>query len=463
MQLSNKFEFTFRAEASEAQRGLNLITKAIDGMKYGGDPFTFLESEKLLAELRDKALNEGYFEELIRRHLLANPATVTVVLRPDPKKQAEEERREHQRLAEIDRNATPEERKERIRRTVELSALQQEPNSPQTLALLPSLALSDLPKKVNYHEVTPTEMFGCEVLVSELPTNHITHLDIGFNAAALSPEQLVYLDLFATIATEIGTEHLNFIEFAKKRATVTGSFEHSASCLTRIGRRDCRPILWFHLTALPRYLEAAVALAAEIFSSLSFRDRAHIREIVSREFAWAEHSVQSEGWNLATTRILSHLSAAGRCNELINGASAWLTLKELAKNYDAREEQFIATLKETARLLFNRSNMVISVTAEEEELSTFSGCGATLVDSLGDLAAPPPPVLPGLNLPTHEAFITAAEVVFAGLGATLFDKGVGCSGSFEVVKTWLNRDYLWNTVRQMGGAYGCFSQYSMVS
>ena len=32
-----------------------------------------------------------------------------------------------------------------------------------------------------------------------------------------------------------------------------------------------------------------------------------------------------------------------------------------------------------------------------------------------------------------------------------------------MLKTWLSRDYLWNTVRQEGGAYGCFVQFSHVS
>ena len=32
-----------------------------------------------------------------------------------------------------------------------------------------------------------------------------------------------------------------------------------------------------------------------------------------------------------------------------------------------------------------------------------------------------------------------------------------------MLKTYLSRDYLWNSVRQMGGAYGCFIQFSHIS
>ena len=39
----------------------------------------------------------------------------------------------------------------------------------------------------------------------------------------------------------------------------------------------------------------------------------------------------------------------------------------------------------------------------------------------------------------------------------------GYNGHFEVLKTYLSRDYLWNSVRQMGGAYGCFIQFSNIT
>ena len=68
-----------------------------------------------------------------------------------------------------------------------------------------------------------------------------------------------------------------------------------------------------------------------------------------------------------------------------------------------------------------------------------------------------------LTLADHEAFITAAEVVFAVQGGNLLPNGAGYNGHFEVLKTYLSRDYLWNTVRQLGGAYGCFIQFGQIS
>jgi Zn-dependent M16 (insulinase) family peptidase len=459
----NKHEFNVREEASKAQRGLDLISKAMTGLKYGTDPIDNLTSEELIATLRHKALNEGYFEELIKRYLLDNQATTVVTLSPDPEKQKRTQAVEQQRLAAHDAALSEEERNARIKRTRELMEEQLQPNSLQTLALLPQLSLTDLTAKVDFPSIVATEMFGRQVLVSELATNHITYLDVGFDFSGLPPELLPILDLFGTIFTEIGTKRLSYQQFAKEIATCTGSFSHTLTTYThRLQPGSTRPVFWLHLKCLPDYLDQALQLLAEVFSSVSFADRARIREIVGREFAWAEHAAHSEGYNLPATRVFAHLSTAGRYNEVVNGITSYLALKELARNYEAKEESFLASLKHITELLFNRSNLLLATTADGRELGHLLQVGGCIADALGSAPLVPYP-LPPLQLAAHEAFITSAEVVFAVQGGNLLKNADGYNGHFEVLKTYLSRDYLWNTVRQMGGAYGCFIQFGQLS
>ena len=110
----NKFEFSFREEASKPQRGLDLIGKAMTGLKYDTDPIAHLMNEELIKTLRHKALNDGYFEELIKKFLLDNPSTVTVTLVPDPGKQQQTQAEEQQRLAAYDETVSEQDKKARI-------------------------------------------------------------------------------------------------------------------------------------------------------------------------------------------------------------------------------------------------------------------------------------------------------------------------------------------------------------
>jgi len=147
---------------------------------------------------------------------------------------------------------------------------------------------------------------------------------------------------------------------------------------------------------------------------------------------------------------------------MYNGITAYQAVKNLALNYDEAEESFLAAMQEIESLLFNKNNLLLGITGESKEIDHFTKIGSCITDALGS-ALPEPQPLPDLSLANHEAFITSAEVVFAVQGGNLLKGGRGYNGHFEVLKTYLSRDYLWNTVRQMGGAYGCFIQFGQLS
>lgn len=459
----NKYEFSIREDASKSQRGLDLIGKAMSAFKYDTNPYDNLVSEELIRNVRRKALEENYFEELIEQYLLNNSSTVAVTLIPDPEKGQKTLAQEKARLADFGKTLTESDESKLINRTQELMQMQLAPNSEATLAQLPRLEIADLPASVDFHTVEPTEMFGREVLVSNLLTNRISYLDIGFDFSAVPAHLLPYLDLFGTIMTEIGTEKMNYMQFAKEVATVTGNFNHSVNTYMQKGNPDImRPIFWLHAKCLPDYLERTLELVATVLEDFSLHDRMRIREIVNREYAWAEHSAQSEGYNLPATRVFAHLSKAGYYNELINGITSYRTLKKLATEYDALEDTFLANLQELTTLLFNRNNLVLGIAGEEREIETFAKTASIIPNALADKIIAPA-IIDIADLPKHEAFITSAEIVFAVQGGSLLPKGQGYSGRFEVLKTYLSRDYLWNSVRQMGGAYGCFIQFSNIT
>ena len=135
----NKYEFGVREDASKAQRGLDLQSKTLAAFKYETDPFESLQTEQVLKSIREKALQGGYFEELIDTYLIDNPATVTVVLEPDPGKIKETAHQERQRINEFEKNLSPADLTSLVQRTRQLIARQQQANDEETLAMLPQL------------------------------------------------------------------------------------------------------------------------------------------------------------------------------------------------------------------------------------------------------------------------------------------------------------------------------------
>ncbi len=460
----NKYEFSVREDMTKAQRGLDLIGKVLPALKHGLDPFAALRINDLFREIRTRALDDNYFEELIRDRLLDNPRTAEVILRPDPAKMEQSRREEELRLNEYEQGLDEQGLEALINRTQELMELQERPNDEATLRLLPRLSTSDLVATPQFHAVSPESIGSTLFLVNELPTNAISYVDFGFDCSVLPVHLLPWLDIFGTIVTEIGTKSMDYMHFARELGMYTGGFTHSFN--TYMHQQDltlpCRPILWFHLKCLSSYLDRALRLVEQVFAGVTFNDRNRIREIVLREFAWIEHSIQSEGYSLATSRVFAHLSDSGRYNEYVSGLTSYMQLKKLATAYDAHEEELFAALNELRSLLLRRQGLTLSMTGEAADLRVFQERAPSLINCLDDREVyPVQPVFQ--TFARHQGLATSAEVVYNVQGAPLFDSPDRYNGRFEVLKTWISRDYLWNTVRQMGGAYGCFVQFNHIT
>ena len=284
----NSYEFAVREDLTNAQRGLDLIGKALPALQHGADPFAALRIEELFAALRTKALEERYFEQLIQEKLLANPVFAAVTLRPDPDKAARVIEDEQRRLAAYEQTLSPEQTEALIAKTQELIRLQQTPNSEEQLALLPRLSRQDLPRRPQHHQACTEDCGGVVCISSELETGGIAYVQCGLDCSAVGPELLPWLDLFGTIATEIGTTQRDYIRFAKDIHIHTGGFSHSFTTYTHIsGAEPLRPVLWLQTKALSAALPKAIELLCEVLAELDLSNRKRIREIVLREFAWA--------------------------------------------------------------------------------------------------------------------------------------------------------------------------------
>ncbi|MCW5200563.1 insulinase family protein, partial [Desulfobulbus sp. F4] len=402
----NHYEFSVREELTHAQRGLDLIGKALTALQHGADPFAALEIEQLFASIRKKALEERYFEQLIQSKLIDSPAFAAVTLKPDPDKAARTQLEEQRRLAAYEQTLDAAKVQALIANTQELMRLQQTPNTEAQLALLPNLARQDLERRPPMHSVQADDC-----LSSELDTNGIAYVQFGLDCSAIGPDMLPYLDLFATIATEIGTQQRDYVRFAKDINICTGGFSHSFTTYSHLDPAvPLRPVLWFQMKALSAYLPQALALLREVFAELNLSNRQRIKEIVLREFTWAEHSVQSEGYQLAAGRVFAHLSQAGMINEQVNGATAYLKLKELAANYDTLEEDFLAKLETLRQTVFHSADLKIAVIGSGADIGKVKASTDEVRKSLTG-TAPQPAAMRFPQFAKQQAFTTSADVV----------------------------------------------------
>ncbi|MCL2321435.1 MAG: insulinase family protein, partial [Oscillospiraceae bacterium] len=60
----------------------------------------------------------------------------------------------------------------------------------------------------------------------------------------------------------------------------------------------------------------------------------------------------------------------------------------------------------------------------------------------------------------NEGLMTSSQIQFVSLASNFKKLGFCYSGKLNVLRTIASFDYLWNKVRVMGGAYGCFINFS---
>ena len=103
-----------------------------------------------------------------------------------------------------------------IAETARLMEAQATHDSPEDLATIPALSLSDLPTKgIELHNEVSIEQ-GVTVLRHDVPSNGILYADVGLDLSRLPEVDLPYMGLFARCLTETGTDKEDSVELPLK-------------------------------------------------------------------------------------------------------------------------------------------------------------------------------------------------------------------------------------------------------
>ena len=161
-----------------------------------------------------------------------NVHRTTLRFKPDPEIGRRFEEEETTRLAAIRESMSAAQLKECVENTKKLKQLQETPNSPEALATMPFLQLSDLEKE---NKTIPIEMIQIQdtpVLYHDLFTNGIVYLDLGFDLHALPKELLPLTEIFARALTEMGTDKEDYVKLSQRIGKSTGGIHGSAVSTT---------------------------------------------------------------------------------------------------------------------------------------------------------------------------------------------------------------------------------------
>ncbi|MPQ43389.1 insulinase family protein [Clostridium tarantellae] len=453
----NRIEFELReGDYGSYPKGLVYYLKVMDSWLYGGKPFVHLEYDKALEKVKT-ALNERYFEELIEKYFINNPHSSLVSLHPEKGLNETKEKGLMEKLEKIKESMNDNEVEKIINNCKKLKERQNTPDTEEALKCIPALSLKDINKEAEKLPLQEKEINGIKVLHHSFNTNKISYVNFFFDTLSVKQELIPYIALLADILGKCGTKKYDYSKLSNKVNINTGGISYNPitfSSLTNEG--DYKPYLEVSFKCLDSKIENTLEILYDILLNSNLNDIDRIKQIIAEKRARLEGAIFDNGHRIAFKKVLSYAYSKGAYDEIVSGLKYYEFLVDLDENFDG--EKISTNLKEVKDVIFNKNNLLISFSALEDEYDNFTKYFNKFSKKLKSSTINKYKYSFEL-CHKNEGLLTQGNVQYVSKGGNYKQCGYDYHGALSLLETILGFDYLWNSVRVKGGAYGVFSNF----
>ena len=442
----NVFEFHIREPHEPA--GLMRNIMALNTWLHDGDPMLGIVFNDVIKEVREMVENGG-FEQLMRELFLKEEDMGVLHTLPSTTLGEELRAEEAARIEKAAAQWTEEDKQQILALNEKLHTWQKSADTPEQLATLPVLDLSEVSAEPALLHTEETKADGVTVLYHKAATNGIVHLNYYFNMADCTADELPRLSGLADLLGSLPTRKHTATELSQIVKMHLGRLQFSMTVRSKFDDPTvCTPMLRVFCSVMQDKVDIARDLIAEILTSTDFTDHARIKEVVLQSDDYGKQMSITAGNTLASTAACSHYSAAGAAAEAMLGHTAIRFTHELAAHFDEEAASYAAFLQQKLSAAAVKNRLVLSVTASQpvdaaplfgqlpagEEAPAASAYASPVADKLG------------IRIP--------AQIGYAVLAGSTRDACMAYHGSAAVASSILRFGYLWNVIRVQGGAYG---------
>lgn len=455
----NYFEFRYReADYGSAPKGLMYGLQCMDSWLYDGDPMMHLQYQETFDYLK-KAVDEGYFEQLIRDYLLDNPFEAVLIVSPEKNLTAKADEETAKRLADYKASLSPEEIDALVKQTHALKEYQEAPSLQEDLEKIPMLTRADIgrdPEEIIWEEKL---IDGVKVIHHEMFTSGIGYLKVLFDTSAIPEEDLRYVGFLKSVLGYVNTKNFTYGDLTSEIHLNSGGVNFSVTSYPNLkDHTDFKGVFVASARVMYDKLDFGFSILGEILKDSILDDEKRLGEVISETRSRARMKLEGASHSAAVARATSYFSPTSYYNDMTGGIGYYLFLEELDRDYAEHKQEIIGKLKQVMEKLFTVKNMMISYTADAEGFRFLPAALKKLKDML--------PEGDGITYPytfplgnRNEGFKTASSVNYVARCGTFAGSGCDYTGALRILKVILSYDYLWINLRVKGGAYGCMSGF----
>ena len=332
---------------------------------------------------------------------------------------------------------------------IKMQQWQQSEDTEEALNTLPHLNLEDISKEVKMPETTVSNILGREVLQVSTNTNGIVYLNLYFDIADLSEEDLKMLNVLTGCLGELRTAQSSAEKVQTRIKALMGHFSSKIVLMAKQGKlEECKPYLHVSVSMLEENAAEAMELLEELLLHGKYDEMDKIYETLLQYDYFQKQSLIGEGHMFAMTKALSTISKENALKELISGESFVKWFSAFTDEFPEKRERCCQQFETLAKQVFVKNRLFIGY-GGRMQLEELEHLIQVLPDgTIGKTA--------GCSVfeQIEEKIEIPSSVGFSAMGHNLYALGGRYSGSCVVLSSLVSYGYLWNAVRVQGGAYG---------
>jgi presequence protease len=430
------------------------ILGSVSGMwLHGADPLDLLHAREHIRRLReDYQRDPKLFSRLIRAKFLDNTHRLTLTVTPDGQLQAREDARFAERMKARKASMSRAELEAVNRNQIELELSLNIPNSPEAIAALPQLKVSDLPTKPR-HIATTVEPLpgGGELLNNDVLTTGVNYLHVSFDIAGLPQELYPYLSVFGDCVQKLGAAGQDYAAIARRFAACTGgiglsvAFNSHVDDPTRIIRQ-----VTFSTKFLDENAGDALQLLNDVIFAMDPTDVPRLKDVLRQSRAYQRTRPSGDGMGLALRHAARGMSETACLDDILGGLPQIWLFEEIT---EASPDPLIQKVRQIQRYLLNQSRITASFAGTPAVLDLVRPRVAEWSAAVGTAGAPRLVTLPSIEN-RREGFAGPMNVAYCTAVMPAPHISHPDAPRLAVAGRLLSLGYVLEEVRFKGSAYG---------
>ena len=426
--------------------GLQIMLTCLPACIHNDNPLNVLDLDNAFNIIKNNLKTDNYIENLIDKSLIKNNHRLTYSLIPDTELNKKNEEKIQNKVLEITKNFSLDDKKNLIKLANDLENRQNSIDDPE---VLPKVTKEDIPEKRNYAspiafaENEPNNYFY------KSGTNGIVYHSMIFPCEALDENELKIASLFSNTLTDIGLGKDGYENIQKYQSSITGGI--SASFITLPNKTDDTVKLALKVSS--KSLEGNESLMQDLIlrtvKESSFDETKRIEELLEFISSDNEKSVIQNGHILSMSNAASQISGIASTNDLTSGLRFIHNTNHLSKLIGKRDElsKYLELLRSINSKISNTPSHLFTASALDKANLNLN---FTIKENTNQYK--------NQNLVTLQSnpigWITGSQVCFCAEAFPTVDFRHEDAPALTVLGTVLRNGYLHSAIREKGGAYG---------